>query len=198
MSDTFKFTFRYIFSYIELSKSLKFPVHFMSYHCEIAPLAKIYLFHQTSLGRVAIFSHPVLLFSLQSGAAGWVTGFVTCYLEVPLACLGCMAAVVQPNYACGTFRKNATVWGGRLSKRFCLHFSESSSCSAWAAWQLQFSPTACGTLRKHYKTFSSTCRPILYMVKYELICWNIGLIFQKSDGTHGRLIESWIADESNP
>ena len=43
------------------------------------------------------------------------------------------------------FRK----WGGSLSKRFCLHFSESSPCSAWAAWQLQFIPTACGTLRKH-------------------------------------------------
>ena len=27
-------------------------------------------------------------------------------------------------------------------------FSRSSSCFAWAAWQLQFRPTACGTLRK--------------------------------------------------
>ena len=34
---------------------------------------------------------------LQSGAAGWVKGFVTCFLEVPLACLGSMAAAVQPN-----------------------------------------------------------------------------------------------------
>ena len=35
---------------------------------------------------------------------------------------------------------------------------------AWAAWQLQFSPTAYGTLRKYlcYKTFSLTCRPRLY------------------------------------
>ena len=82
-------------------------------------------------------------------------------------CLGCMAAAVQPNYACGTFRKNATVWGGRLSKRFCLHFSESSSCSAWAAWQLQFSPTAYGTLRKHLtKPFTQPAAPHCTLVHY--------------------------------
>ena len=34
---------------------------------------------------------------LQSGAAGWEKGLVTCFLEVPLACLGSMAAAVQPN-----------------------------------------------------------------------------------------------------
>ena len=34
---------------------------------------------------------------LQSGAAGWGKGFVTCLLEVPLACLGSMAAAVQPS-----------------------------------------------------------------------------------------------------
>ena len=33
---------------------------------------------------------------IQSGAAGWGKGFVTCFLEVPLACLGSMAAAVQP------------------------------------------------------------------------------------------------------
>ena len=31
----------------------------------------------------------------------------------------------QLNYSLG-------LWGGRLNKRFCLHFSESSPCSAWA------------------------------------------------------------------
>ena len=35
--------------------------------------------------------------NLQSGAAGYVKGFVTCFLEVPLACLGSRAAAVQPN-----------------------------------------------------------------------------------------------------
>ena len=32
-----------------------------------------------------------------TAAAGCVIGFVTCFLEVPLACLGIMAAAVQPN-----------------------------------------------------------------------------------------------------
>ena len=44
------------------------------------------------------------------------------------------------------FSKCHTIWGGRLSKMFCNMFSGSSP---WAAWQLQFSPAACGTLRKH-------------------------------------------------
>ena len=35
--------------------------------------------------------------TVQSGAAGCEKGFVTCFLTVPLACLGCMAAAVQPN-----------------------------------------------------------------------------------------------------
>ena len=34
---------------------------------------------------------------IQSGAAGCVKGFLTCYLKVPLACLGSMAAAFQPN-----------------------------------------------------------------------------------------------------
>ena len=34
---------------------------------------------------------------VQSGAAGCVKGFVTCFLKVPLPCSGCMAAAVQPN-----------------------------------------------------------------------------------------------------
>ena len=34
----------------------------------------------------------VLLLTKQSGATGCVKGFVTCFLEVPLACLGSMAA----------------------------------------------------------------------------------------------------------
>ena len=45
-------------------------------------------------------------------------------------------------------RRRCTVWSGRLWKRFCNMCSRSSSCFAWAALQLQFSPTACGTLRK--------------------------------------------------
>ena len=36
---------------------------------------------------------------------------------------------------------------GNLFKRFCNMFSESYPC---AAWQLQNSPMACGTLRKHF------------------------------------------------
>ena len=39
-----------------------------------------------------------LSLSVQSGAAGLGKGFVTCFLEVPLACLGSMAAAVQPSY----------------------------------------------------------------------------------------------------
>ena len=55
---------------------------------------------------------------------------------------------------------NSTVWGGRLCKRFCNMFSRSSSCFTWAAWQLQFSPTACGTLRKHVtKPFPQPAAP---------------------------------------
>ena len=34
---------------------------------------------------------------VQSGAAGCVKGFITCFLEVPLPCLGSMAAAVHPN-----------------------------------------------------------------------------------------------------
>ena len=68
-----------------------------------------------------------------------------------------------------------TVWGGRLSKRFCNMFSGSSPCLlAWAAWQLQFSPTACGTPRKDVtKPF-----PQVYLIgstefQYLRNCWNI-------------------------
>ena len=34
---------------------------------------------------------------VQSGAAGCVKCFVTCFLEVPLACLGSMVDAIQPN-----------------------------------------------------------------------------------------------------
>ena len=34
---------------------------------------------------------------VQSGAAGCVKGFATCFLDVPPACLGSMAAAVQPS-----------------------------------------------------------------------------------------------------
>ena len=40
--------------------------------------------------------------------------------------------------------KVCPVWVGRSCKRFCKFL-----LLAWAAWQLQFSPSACGTLRKH-------------------------------------------------
>ena len=40
-----------------------------------------------------------------SGAATCSEGFVTCFLNVPLACLGSMAAAVQPN-SLGTLRKH--------------------------------------------------------------------------------------------
>ena len=56
-----------------------------------------------------------------------------------------------------------TVWGGRLRKGLCNMFSESSPLLAWAVCQLQFSPMACGILRKHFtKPFTQTCRPALY------------------------------------
>ena len=42
-----------------------------------------------------------------------------------------------------------TGWGGHLFRRFCNMFSKSSPLLAWAAWQLQLSPAACGTLRTH-------------------------------------------------
>ena len=48
------------------------------------------LYHE-GLDLIAIVS------SVQSGAAGCVKGFLTCFLEVPLAGLGCMAAAVQPS-----------------------------------------------------------------------------------------------------
>ena len=49
----------------------------------------------------------LLLISVQSGVAGGVNGFVTCFLDVPLPCLGIMAAAVQPN-SLGTLRKQFT------------------------------------------------------------------------------------------
>ena len=56
-----------------------------------------------------------------------------------------------------------TLWGGRLSKRFCKQISESSPYSAWAAWQLQYWPNnQCYCQKNVYKTFYSTCRPMLY------------------------------------
>ena len=42
--------------------------------------------------------------SVLGGAATCSEGFVTCFLKVPLACLGCMAAAVQPN-SLGTLEK---------------------------------------------------------------------------------------------
>ena len=54
------------------------------------------------------------------------------------------------------WRRRDTVWGGRLRKRFCNIFL----LLAWAAWQLQFSPAACGTLRKHVtKPFPQPAAP---------------------------------------
>ena len=44
---------------------------------------------------------------VQSGAGGCVKGFVKCFLEVQLACLGNMAAAVQPT-SLGTLRKHVT------------------------------------------------------------------------------------------
>ena len=42
--------------------------------------------------------------SVPSGAATCENGFVKCFLEVPLACLGSMAAALQPN-SLGNSRK---------------------------------------------------------------------------------------------
>ena len=62
----------------------------------------------------------------------------------------------------------STIWGGRLRKRFCNIFFESSTGS-WAELQLPCCPSkqARGTSRKHdTKPFYSTCRPRLYIPKY--------------------------------
>ena len=54
-----------------------------------------------------------------------------------------------------------TVWGGRLRKRFCNMFSESSTGS-WAELQLPCCPSKQGELPKIYnKTFYTPCRPRL-------------------------------------
>ena len=49
------------------------------------------------LNCVYIETRLMVVFLCQSGAAGWVKGFVACFLEVPLACFGSMATAVQPN-----------------------------------------------------------------------------------------------------
>ena len=52
---------------------------------------------------------------------------------------------------------HSTVWGSRWRKRFC---NWEFPLLVWAAWQLQFSPAACGTLRKHVtKPFSQPAAP---------------------------------------
>ena len=62
----------------------------------------------------------------------------------------------------------ATVWGGRLSKRFSNMFPESSTGS-WAELQLPCCPSKQGELPENcYKTFSSTCRPRLYICTIDL------------------------------
>ena len=78
---------------------------------------------------------------LQSGAVGCEKGFATCFLKVPLACLGSMAAAAQPN----------CLWN---SQKTC------------------------------HKTFSSTCRPRLYMWWVSRLgqryIWMMGLIWIKN------------------
>ena len=49
----------------------------------------------------------ILWFPVLGWAASCSEGFVTCFLKVPLACLGSMAAAVQPN-SLGTLRKHFT------------------------------------------------------------------------------------------
>ena len=61
-----------------------------------------------------------------------------------------------------------TGWGGRLRKRFCNMFSESSRGSM-AELQLPCCPSKQGELPENcYKTFSSTCRPRLYICTIDL------------------------------
>ena len=59
----------------------------------------------------------------------------------------------------------STAWGGRLSKRFCKHFSDSST-GCWASTAAAMLPKQSkGNSQKFvYKTFYSTCRPTLYCV----------------------------------
>ena len=72
-------------------------------------------------------SRPVTQFYILGGAATCSEGFVICFLKVPIACLGSMAAAVQPN-SLKTLRKHfikppeqvaappsgTTEWGMRL------------------------------------------------------------------------------------
>ena len=52
-----------------------------------------------------------------------------------------------------------------MSKRFCKQVSESSPCSVWAALQLQYRPNSqCNSQKNVYKTFYSTCPPMVYMM----------------------------------
>ena len=61
---------------------------------------------------------------------------------------------------------NCTVWGGRLCTRFCNMFS-GSCLLAWATWQLQFSPTVCGTLKTHVtKQFPQPAAPDCIVYRY--------------------------------
>ena len=57
-----------------------------------------------------------------------------------------------------------TVWGGRSKKRFCNMFSGSSPC-------LLGQNGSCSSQKLCYKTFSSTCRPTLYMFRLSANTW---------------------------
>ena len=62
-----------------------------------------------------------------------------------------------PTFQCLSIQSGASDCEKGFVKKFPL--------LAWAAWQLQFSPMACGTLRKHFtEPFTQpSCRPGLYI-----------------------------------
>ena len=71
-------------------------------------------------------------------------------------CLPC--DIEQKEYA----YRVSTVWGGRLSKRFCNMISGSSPCLLGQHGSAVQPSCLWNSQKTCYKTFSSTCRPRLY------------------------------------
>ena len=73
-----------------------------------------------------------------------------------------------PHRLMTTELRQTTGWGGRLRKRFCNMFSESSTGN-WAELQLPCFPSKQGELPDiWYNTFYTTCRPRLYLERNNL------------------------------
>ena len=65
-------------------------------------------------------------------------------------------------------------------------FSVSSPLLAWAAWQLQHSPTACRTFQKiFYKAFFTPCLPRLYLIEVLALMHESRILRQWSNPVSG-------------